>query len=620
MKRVYVWMLGAALGAFSASAQADSEIKVTYENNQKAGGFDFFQGGTKLSQDVAAYSDGHMTVSMAEASGKYRADLWYNNGKSDKYFKTVTPSKTAVMAIKFIGDKPNTPANSFQLEWLGDGISGKKNPTGNITTTNGNKIYYWDLYSFTGYSAESEATQIQRYHFIIADCTVGPFEYTVDWICTFESVEALTDAKDWKDDGENDMDEYVAPKVMNETTGIGYQDLGTAWSEADSGAVLNVLENQTIVDLWAKKTVDGTNVAREITVKGDGEVVITRKSGHNGLLFCSGMAGCVINLEDVVIDGGEVSGAGVSIEASGNGVVNMKNVTLRGMHSTNNQGVVSMKSGGRLTLENVVAEGCVVPDGKGEVFCGTNNLTLKGDNTVSVYIEKLGKIKAENIGNKSRIKLYAEITKNRINNNDMAVVNGYANANRFELAGYTIATDSGVDADAKYDLVAVNGNIELCDMSVETYAPVAPMINWAETTSVELEVKDGDVLHIAGVKGCHVWYKEYAIGDVAMVAVADAVVNKKEDGWKEVEADEFDYVVPGDIKSVEFKSVKNEKHSEIATLTIPGGSTGVEGVEASMEADGDVEWFTLQGVRIAQPEDGIYIRRQGNKVEKVVVR
>ena len=29
MKRVYVWMLGAALGAFSASAQADSEIKVT---------------------------------------------------------------------------------------------------------------------------------------------------------------------------------------------------------------------------------------------------------------------------------------------------------------------------------------------------------------------------------------------------------------------------------------------------------------------------------------------------------------------------------------------------------------------------------------------------------------
>ena len=86
-------------------------------------------------------------------------------------------------------------------------------------------------------------------------------------------------------------------------------------------------------------------------------------------------------------------------------------------------------------------------------------------------IEKLGKIKAENIGNKSRIKLYAEITKNRINNNDMAVVNGYANANRFELAGYTIATDSGVDADAKYDLVAVNGNIELCDMSVETYAP-----------------------------------------------------------------------------------------------------------------------------------------------------
>ena len=71
----------------------------------------------------------------------------------------------------------------------------------------------------------------------------------------------------------------------------------------------------------------------------------------------------------------------------------------------------------------------------------------------------------------------------------MAVVNGYANANRFELAGYTIATDSGVDADAKYDLVAVNGNIELCDMSVETYAPVAPMINWAERPVLNWRLK-----------------------------------------------------------------------------------------------------------------------------------
>ena len=37
-------------------------------------------------------------------------------------------------------------------------------------------------------------------------------------------------------------------------------------------------------------------------------------------------------------------------------------------------------------------------------------------------------------------------------------------------------------------------------------------------------------------------------------------------------------------------------------------------------ADAPVEYFNLQGVRVAAPEAGIFIRRQGNKVEKVVIR
>ena len=33
-----------------------------------------------------------------------------------------------------------------------------------------------------------------------------------------------------------------------------------------------------------------------------------------------------------------------------------------------------------------------------------------------------------------------------------------------------------------------------------------------------------------------------------------------------------------------------------------------------------VEYFNLQGVRVANPENGLYIRRQGNKVEKIFLR
>lgn len=46
--------------------------------------------------------------------------------------------------------------------------------------------------------------------------------------------------------------------------------------------------------------------------------------------------------------------------------------------------------------------------------------------------------------------------------------------------------------------------------------------------------------------------------------------------------------------------------------------SGVEDVMAE-DADAPVEWFNLQGIRVANPENGIYIRRQGSKVEKVVL-
>ncbi len=32
-----------------------------------------------------------------------------------------------------------------------------------------------------------------------------------------------------------------------------------------------------------------------------------------------------------------------------------------------------------------------------------------------------------------------------------------------------------------------------------------------------------------------------------------------------------------------------------------------------------VEYYNLQGIRVANPENGIFVRRQGNKVEKVVL-
>lgn len=61
-------------------------------------------------------------------------------------------------------------------------------------------------------------------------------------------------------------------------------------------------------------------------------------------------------------------------------------------------------------------------------------------------------------------------------------------------------------------------------------------------------------------------------------------------------------------------------HVRIQTITvkyaeIPAGIADIE-----TEENGVVEYFNLQGVRVAEPANGLYIRRAGNKVEKVIVR
>ena len=47
-------------------------------------------------------------------------------------------------------------------------------------------------------------------------------------------------------------------------------------------------------------------------------------------------------------------------------------------------------------------------------------------------------------------------------------------------------------------------------------------------------------------------------------------------------------------------------------------STGVEAIEIADE-NTPVEYFNLQGIKVLEPENGIYIMRQGNKVKKIVI-
>lgn len=60
------------------------------------------------------------------------------------------------------------------------------------------------------------------------------------------------------------------------------------------------------------------------------------------------------------------------------------------------------------------------------------------------------------------------------------------------------------------------------------------------------------------------------------------------------------------------------KHARIGKLSTTGG---VENVNAAVaESAAPVEYYNLQGVRVDNPQPGIYIRRQGSKVSKVLLK
>lgn len=51
----------------------------------------------------------------------------------------------------------------------------------------------------------------------------------------------------------------------------------------------------------------------------------------------------------------------------------------------------------------------------------------------------------------------------------------------------------------------------------------------------------------------------------------------------------------------------------------PDGA-GVEGIEMDEVVEGEVEYYNLQGVKVANPENGLYIKKQGNQASKVLVK
>lgn len=139
---------------------------------------------------------------------------------------------------------------------------------------------------------------------------------------------------------------------------------------------------------------------------------------------------------------------------------------------------------------------------------------------------------------------------------------------------------------------------------------------------------DGAVVFVSKAGELHIRLENRDKDGNPIVDVASSMLARAaEVEWTNKVAEESEeYVIPVPTEPVhtvyiEAKSVNNGIHSEVNKLTLnqEGTTTGIEGVEAENE-NAPVEYFNLQGVRVMNPGQGLYIRRQGNRVEKVALR
>lgn len=168
---------------------------------------------------------------------------------------------------------------------------------------------------------------------------------------------------------------------------------------------------------------------------------------------------------------------------------------------------------------------------------------------------------------------------------------------------------------------------------VQIYRLVEPQ---PEVPAFDLMEDDATKVALMSTKGeLHVWTVEYdkdgnAVKengeDVAASIMAKAPA-ADDTAWTNKVAEEgenYEIYVPvtaGNYLSIRAKSVLGDLHSEELVKNVDASGniiSSVEGVAAD-DMNAPVEYFNLQGVRVAADQPGLYIRRQGSKVEKVAI-
>lgn len=194
--------------------------------------------------------------------------------------------------------------------------------------------------------------------------------------------------------------------------------------------------------------------------------------------------------------------------------------------------------------------------------------------------------------------------------------------NNFKLA----AEDAGT-----YNVTAITSFFVNSQTTVGTETnQLAPIAYSAQPTEAvitptpendEIKVKAGDIITFTFANASKL---EVVIETEEAPETQGAPVLKAAAEPITVEGDTYKYTVPAQVLNtiitVTPYNAEGEKLADRAAsvMLVNADTTGV--IDVTVAGEGEVEYFNLQGVRIANPESGLYIRRQGKQVSKVYLR
>ncbi|GEM_PF-2761051 len=247
-----------------------------------------------------------------------------------------------------------------------------------------------------------------------------------------------------------------------------YTSLATAAAAAKSGDVIRVIEDITITDRVNLTTADNVTIEAE-----DGVTIYFRK--RNNLAFLVQKAATFRNLT-LVYNDGESNKPLIEVSKKDNntGILTMENCSVSKVNTTSDQGVISIKSNGKATLNNVFFSENITGDGYGEIFIGANGSTVIGTTNGSIYMQKGYSFTATNFAPEQPVKLYLQSGAAEGSN----IVLGTTDANNFDLqySGYILEPKDGNLVLGRNVIVAVNETTNVSYNSfMAAYNALAPV-------------------------------------------------------------------------------------------------------------------------------------------------